>query len=620
MLIGLLALGAGPLLAPVLRRHLGVASAVDGFILVSVCGLVVLQVVPQSVGIVGPSAIAWLAVGMVTPVFLHRFDRRAPPGAARARTISAGVVVGVGLFVHAVLDGVALVHVGDVGDAVGGHAAHAAGHDHHDSEGMSSLALAVILHRVPTSLAIWVMGRDRFGTAGAVGLLLSLAAGTLVGAANVAAFVDDGSVGLGTLAAMQAFAAGAVMHVLIDAPTLDVTPYRRASAIGAALAAAALIALTQTHPVLRLAEDELHFSQTLLTLVAEAGPGLVVAVAVVALLRRRQRPIIIGAGTTGLSRALSGVRGALLAPQCTCSAGPAVEQTLRRRGAPSAVAAFLAASPAFYVPTVALAAVLLGGVFSVAVVGGMIIIAVTVGIVVNRGAKVDDDSAGAAIDVDGAGGPWAVIDHVGPWLLAGFALAAICEPLMQNGLMHVDSAAIELPLAAVLGVPFYACGVAAVPLVAVLVHKGLSLGAAATFLAAAPILNVAVMSRLRPHVSRAVVVGGAVVAAIGAVALGVVVNAAVAHGVIAPPSLHHDADHAHDIVELVAMVVCAGAVLGALWRQGARGFLGQIVGPLDEALGGHVHGPHCGHRGHAGPGFMKRSPVARVKLDWVPPA
>ena len=302
MWIGLFALGAGPLLAPLLRRNLAVASAVDGFILVSVCGLVVLQVVPQSVDIAGASAIAWLVIGLVTPVVLHCFDQLAPVGAARAKAVSAAVVVGIGLFVHALLDGGALA------TDVGHH------HDHDEEHQVSALALAVILHRVPTSVAVWVMGRDRFGVAGAAGLLAALAAGTVVGATNVDAIVGAGGVGAAGLASMQAFAAGAVMHVLIDAPPLDISPYRRASALGAGLAAAALWALTQTHPVIRLAEDELHFSQTFLTLAAEAGPGVVVAVVIVGIIRRRRVPVVIGAGAGPLVRVASGLWGALSVP------------------------------------------------------------------------------------------------------------------------------------------------------------------------------------------------------------------------------------------------------------------------------------------------------------------
>ncbi len=601
--LGLLALGVGPLLAPLLRRQLALASAVDGFVLVSVCGLVILQVVPQSVDIVGASAIAWLVVGMVVPVVLHRFDQRAPPGAARVKAASAVVVVGVGLFVHALLDGSALVTI-------------AAGHhdEHHHDDGVGALALAVILHRVPTSVAVWVMGRDRFGTAGAVGLLLALAAGTVVGASNVSAVVGEGSLGVGGLAAMQAFAAGAVLHVLIDAPALDVSPYRRASAIGAGLAVAALVALTHTHPVLRLAEDELHFSQTLLTLVAEAAPGVVVAVVVVGLVRRLQRAVIIGQGHSALARVFSGIWGALSVPHCACGACPVVDDTLRRRGAIGAVAAFLVASPAFYIPALALSMALFGGAFAALGVVGALVMAVVVGVIAEVGHSSADVGGVASIDGDGGKGVMAVVDHVGPWLFAGMALAAICEPLMAPDLLHIDNDAVELPVAVLLGVPLYACGVAAIPLVAVLVHKGLSLGAAAAFLAAAPVLNVAVFSRLRRRESPAAIVA-AVAAASCAAALGVVVNAAVAAGVIASPSLHQDAGHDHGVVELAAVVVCATALVAALWRQGARGFLGQIIRPLDEALGGHIHGPHCGHRTHAGPSFVKRAPVARITID-----
>ena len=71
-------------------------------------------------------------------------------------------------------------------------------------------------------------------------------------------------------------------------------------------------------------------------------------------------------------------------------------------------------------------------------------------------------------------------------------------------------------------------------------------------------------------------------------------------------------------VEVVCLVFLCALLVSSVARQGARGFLGQILHPLDDAKGGHVHGPHCGHAEHKAPGFLKKAPVATVKIDFTP--
>jgi hypothetical protein len=204
-------------------------------------------------------------------------------------------------------------------------------------------------------------------------------------------------------------------------------------------------------------------------------------------------------------------------------------------------------------------------------------------------------------------------DHIAPWLVAAVVVAAFLEPLVTAQTLAAVPPALEVPLYAVVGVPFYVCGSGAAPIAAVLLHKGASTGAVVALLLAAPATNLATLGLLSRLISKKAAAVFAVAVFVVATAAGVAVNAVA--GDLAVPDLHADAVSTVDVACLAGLLLLLCASVA---RQGARGFLGQILHPLDDAKGGHVHGPHCGHPEHKSPGFLKKAPVATVKIDFTP--
>jgi uncharacterized membrane protein YraQ (UPF0718 family) len=631
VVLGLCALAVGPVLGPVLRRHLAAAAAVDGFVVVTVTGLVVLHVLPQSVAIGGVGVLPLAGLGVVVPALLHRFDAVQRPAAWRGgRTAVATALLLLAAFGHALLDGVALID---------GHGAHGVDLDEgtgdHAGDGLSALAVAVLLHRLPYGLALWVVGRERLGLPRTLAVLCSLAAGTIVGA-----LLGDRLVSPATavaLALVQAFAAGAILHVLLEAPAVDVSGSRRASSVGALLGIGVLVLLTRTHPVIAVVTGELAFSSTLKALAGVSAPVILaglVAVVLLAALDQVWRPRV-ATGAPRFAQALSGVVMAAASALCACRVGTAFAALLGRRAGVAGATALLVAAPHVEVMQVLLSVALVGPRLGAIRAVGAVVVAVAAAVSVAALARSAGDGHASTIKDDGSatvevgsGLPArsvraqlvGAVEHVFPWLLVGVVAAAFLEPLLPDGALAAPSGLVGVVGAVALGGPLYLCAPAALPVAAVFLHKGASAGAVVAFLLSAPAMNVTTLGLLSRSLSRrAAAVFGAVVVA-GAVAVGVVVDAIEGTGAAtswARLPLHAIATDALTPTQVVSVVVVVALVGWSLARQGARGFLGQIVGPLDDAKGGHVHGPHCGHREHARAGFRRRAPVARVTVDFA---
>jgi uncharacterized membrane protein YraQ (UPF0718 family) len=557
------------------------------------------------------------------PVLLHRLDaQRLPAFLSGPRAALTGLVLVAGVFIHAFLDGVALVGGDTLEGAVDATRAGAHGqahHDHgHEGGGLSLLAVAVLLHRLPYSLAIWLVGRERLGTSRAIALLVALGAGTVVGAV-VGDVATDGA-GVRALALVQAFAAGAVLHVLFDAPAFDVSSSPRASAVGVVVAIVVLVLLTRSHPVVRVAEEELQFGATLWTLAVQSAPAVLVSLVVLGVLGvvgPRLRPTV-GRGRWRPVQALSGVVAGAVLPVCSCAAVSSFEGLVRRRVSSAAAVAFLVAAPALGVPSLLLSFELLGAPLALGRIVGAIVTALVAGVAV--AVSIDAPGGEGSVDLPPQGFRQAFlasVDHVAPWLVLGIVVAAFAEPLLPSTMLRGVPALLEVPLAAVLGVPLYVCATGSTPIVMVLVHKGLSAGAAVAFLLAGPAVNIATLGLMARLLSRRAAMAFVVAVVAASSVVGIALNA-VAGEAIALPALHELAARPSGSAAVAGVIVVAALLLSSIARQGARGFLGQVVRPLDEAMGGHVHGPHCGHKGYVRPRFGARPAVASVRLDFAP--
>lgn len=188
----LLALAAGPLLYAVARREPRALGFLDGFLLISISGLVLLEVVPEAVLSGGPWSVVFLVAGLFGPTLLERAFRRAE----REAHILALALAVAGLILHALADGVVLS----------------------PAEGDWALPLAVALHSLPVGMAVWWLLAPHFGVAPPLLALAAMGAGTIAGWRYGVPL--EAILGGPAWSWLQSLVAGSILHVVFGRPHL----------------------------------------------------------------------------------------------------------------------------------------------------------------------------------------------------------------------------------------------------------------------------------------------------------------------------------------------------------------------------------------------------------------
>ena len=181
-ILSTLALVLSPFIYAVGRRSPVTRQILDGFIFITIAGIVCVNIIPEALEIGGTVAIAFLAVGLVFPFVIERLQSISH----RKAHVFIVILAGLGLVIHASIDGIALL------DEV--------------------LAPAIILHRIPIGMAIWWSVRPSFGTRSAVTVFA-----LIIGATAAAYFLGAPIIDLAEvrgLAWFQAFVAGSLVHVV----------------------------------------------------------------------------------------------------------------------------------------------------------------------------------------------------------------------------------------------------------------------------------------------------------------------------------------------------------------------------------------------------------------------
>ena len=569
---------AGPVLVWALQRATWAIRALDAFVVVGIGGLVLLHILPHAIADAGPYAFVAAAIGVFLPLLGGRL-LSGQAGLVRTTTLAVGIV---GLAVHAMLDGVAL------------------GGDHDHGHG-SLLGLAVVLHRLPVGLAIWWLVRPKLGVRVAVAAVAAIVLSSAVGflGAHSAEAVFHGS----ALSIFQALVAGTLLHVVVGhstAPSQDgPSRWKPASAIGALLAVSALVLLSRAHPFARPHAEALTLDEAFLSLAVVSALPLLAAYGIAAVLFAVTGDRLPGwlRGVSPLGLAARGALAGLPVGTCSCAVSPTYRALIVQGVRPAAALAFLVAAPELGVASLLLSARLLG--FKLTVL--RVVVALAIGLVVGLAARklvvqVEACTASPAQSIPPprgsvkdrviAGLRYGFIDlpdRTLPWLVIGLLLAALVEPLLDPASVAALPPGVDVPLLALAGLPLYVCASGSLPLVAVLLHKGVSAGAVVAFLVAGQATNpstLEVLTRVHSRRSALLFAGGVGVLAVAA---GYVIDALLP--VPSRLSLHEVMTVMPQRIDLAAVAAMGVLVLLSLFRQGAVGFVRRVV-----TL--HGHGEH----------------------------
>ncbi|BDM62583.1 metal transporter [Shewanella sp. NFH-SH190041] len=188
-----IALLLGPLFYRYFSSGSGLQKGLDGFIFVSLGGLVLVHILPELLHHGGFLAIIFVILGLWGPTASERLFHRYSD-ITHNLTLALGIG---GLMLHTLTDGGAMVLAQQDGNS-------------------SLLALGVILHRLPVGLAIWWLLKPQVGTKWAALVLFGMMLLTAVGYFASGQLLSQLS--LDNTVYLQAFVTGSILHVVLHQP------------------------------------------------------------------------------------------------------------------------------------------------------------------------------------------------------------------------------------------------------------------------------------------------------------------------------------------------------------------------------------------------------------------
>lgn len=571
----------GPMLYALGGHRANAGAALEGLTLGVVPTLVLLRLLPHVVEGAGPLGLGLFVLGYVS---LWLADLRHHTAGDR---IGQAIVVPA-LAVHALSDGAGLaVSVAALGA---------------DRSTAMSLALALMVHRLPEGLFITSNMQPRVGWRGTLARIALLAAATVVGSVVGSALMHvvpdaafDAVVALG-LGVMLRFA----MHSHSPRPA---TRAARMWSGGAFLLGVALVlSLPDPDSILLVSTArELSLARCFGPMFVETAPsmllGLLAAGFVHEFMPRKLTPWLRGG--SALSQAVRGVAFGVPLPQSAFGVLPLTQRMLSAGVPLAAVASFSVGASELDLGGTLVSVRLLGLPLALvrALAGGLMALAVA--LITARaapklrmktsaqkhfGARLiamdvlplhgSDETfkARAMRAVVSALGP--SLDHVAAWYVLGLASAAALEAAVDPAVVTRLRAPFDVVASALLAVPIHVCAQGATPLAGMMVHKGMSVGAALSFMLAGSGTNVALMGVFSRAMGRRVAVAFGASVLTTAVVLGLVANLVVPTRTV--PEVHRLASHVHVGVEWVFAAVLGGLIVVSVLRLGPRQWFGNM--------------------------------------------
>ncbi|ARD24313.1 metal transporter [Shewanella japonica] len=188
-----IALLFGPLFYRYFSSGSGLQKGLDGFIFVSLGGLVLIHILPELLEHGGIITLLFVVFGLWGPTASERLFHRYSEITHNV-TLTLGIA---GLLLHTITDGGAMVLAQQEGNSI-------------------LLALGVIMHRLPVGLAIWWLLKPQVGTQWASVVLTAMMVLTGVGYFAGEQLLQHLSIE--NTVYLQAFVTGSILHVVLHQP------------------------------------------------------------------------------------------------------------------------------------------------------------------------------------------------------------------------------------------------------------------------------------------------------------------------------------------------------------------------------------------------------------------
>jgi uncharacterized membrane protein YraQ (UPF0718 family) len=573
-----LAIAGGGLAALALRSRAWGVAALKGLMGSVLGGLLLFELWPAIYARLGLPSLGFGIAGFVAVVLAERILGRGVHDHGESGRFFTAEMVWAGLLLHQLTDGLAL--------SLSAH-----------SEGLSSLALVVITHQVPVAAVVmWLFlargeqlrGWQRLGLMAVATAIGTLASSSLLPLAESA-----------TLHALMAFASGTFIHLFAH-DFIDFHAHDRKDKTAEFFAfLVGILAFIffhyhgqhQHHGAGSFAD---HFSH----LLAKSAPYLLLGLLAGGLLHAflPESPIrwMQRGGTLGQS--VKGMLFGLPLPVCSCGVIPLFTSLAKRGVPPAALISFLIATPELGIDSFLYSLSLLGLEFSLLrLAAAMVlpILAATLFVALTRRqAETGNAACGHCCkSQEGERKAWwryaakDLADDLFPMLLLGLALAAMVQTLWPVDLPPPIPAGWDILFLAAIGIPFYVCASASVPLALVLLERGFSLGAVLVFLFAGPATNIATILAVEKAFGKSRGLLLALICLVLAVLLGLLGNAFLTDHHFAVASQEHQ--HTWSLPALVSSIALAVLALGSLWRLGPLHWISTMI----NVLPGITHHP-----------------------------
>lgn len=575
LILSVLALVVGPGLFRVFSARQYFFRLMDGFVVVVITGIVILEVLPELLAHHPVAGIILLMLGFAGPTILEQLFHRAARQVHRT-----ALLIGVaGIVAHTIVDGMVLFESPASGGAL--------------------LGLGVMLHRLPVGITIWWLMEPRYGKKAAWAVLGLMVVGTVAGF-----FMGAGGELFSSAESilwLKAFVAGAILHVVIHRPHVSEASggnvFKWAEGTGNLVGLGVLLLLIIFHVETGVAHREAGIlsgdtADIFWGMALESAPALLLAYFFGGLISEFLPATSIRWMRKGPAwgRSVKGMAIGLPLPICTCGVLPLYRTLIKKGAPPTAAMAFLIATPELGLDALLISLPLLGGdmtlVRLVAAATIALLIGWSVGLWTEKTtpaveimeAEADEKVGAARGDRlkkglrEGFGG---LVDDTAPWILVGLLVAALAHPVLSQGWIQQLHPGVEVLIFAMLGLPIYVCASGATPIVAVLLINGVSPGAALAFLLTGPATNVSTFGILSQVHRRNIAIVFGIATMTIAVSLGLLLNTMLPSlTLLSAQDLNLDES---GIFQKISLIVLFGVFLVSLLRQGARAFVGEVT-------------------------------------------